>query len=120
MSHNCDAFAVMCMDFRFQRYFDEWLLKNLGHGNYDRVSFAGGVKSWDIIFSQLEISKRLHHSKKVVLINHEDCGAYGAEDSPERHASDLRNAREKVLQAFPDSEVLLLYCRLDGEMETVL
>lgn len=119
MSHYCDAFVVMCMDFRFQKTFDQWLQKNLGQGNYDRVGFAGGVKSWETIFSQIEISKRLHHIKKVVLINHEDCGAYGAEGNPQRHAKDLNEAREKVLQAFPDLEVALYYCKLNGEMEPV-
>jgi carbonic anhydrase len=119
MAHSCEAIVVMCMDFRFQSSFDKWLQKNLGHGNYDRVGFAGGVKSWEIIFSQIEISRRLHQIKKVVLINHEDCGAYGAEGSPERHAKDLKEARKKVNKAFPDLQVMLYYSKLNGDMETV-
>ncbi len=119
MSHTCKAFVVMCMDFRFQKTFDQWLQENLGQGNYDRVGYAGGVKDWGKVFSQIEISKRLHQIEEVVLINHEDCGAYGPAGTPERHDHDLKEAREKVLKAFPDLKVSLYYAKLNGDMELI-
>ncbi len=119
MAHHCAAVAVTCMDFRFQGFFEKWLNDTLGPRNYDRVSYAGGVKDWEAVFPQIEISRRLHGVSKVILVNHEDCGAYGAEGTPQRHADDLRAARAKVHAAFPDLEVELYYVTLDGRFERV-
>ena len=63
---------------------------------------------------QIDIAVRLHHIKKVVLINHEDCGAYGQEGTAEKHAQDLQNAKEKILIKFPDLAVEIYYLKLDG------
>ena len=74
--HITDAIVVHCIDFRFQKYLDPWLHKHLGHDNYDRVSLAGAVFDFYSVLKQVEISDSLHKIKKVILINHEDCGAY--------------------------------------------
>ncbi len=89
--HVTQAIVVHCMDFRLQKIINDWLESEFGVGDYDRLSVAGGVFDLDFVMKQVGISHRLHEIKKVVLINHEDCGAYGAADSPERHAADLRS-----------------------------
>ena len=119
MAHHCEAIVVTCMDFRLQGFFEKWLNETIGPGQYDRVSYAGGVKNWEAIFPQIEISRRLHGIKKVVLINHEDCGAYGEEGNPKRHADDLRAARTKVIAVYPDLTVESYYATLDGHFERV-
>src|SRR5690606_21437499 len=108
------ALVVTCFDFRLQALLDPWLLENLGHGNYNRVALAGAVKNWDIIFSQIELSKRFHHINRLLLINHEDCRAYGAESHYERHCHDLRQSRQRTLEHFPDLSVELYHLWLDG------
>lgn len=117
--HFCEAVIVSCIDFRFQEYVENWARQNFGSKNYDRVAWAGGVKSLDQILSQIEISQRLHHIKKVVLINHEDCGAYGQEDMPQKHARDLTNAKNKIKEQFPNLEVETYYLHLDGAFENI-
>lgn len=112
-----DAIVVHCIDFRFQKYLDLWLLARFGHDNYDRVSLAGGVFDFDAILKQVEISNRLHKIKKVVLINHEDCGAYGADGNYQRHKKDLEEAERKVEAVFPDLDVETYYLHLDGRFE---
>jgi len=87
--HITNAIVVHCIDFRLQKYLDPWLQQRFGHGNYDRVSLAGAVFDFYAILRQVEISNRLHKIKKVILINHEDCGAYGEEGNYERHKTDL-------------------------------
>ncbi len=114
-----DAIVVHCIDFRFQKYLNDWLNENVGGGNYDRVALAGGVLDFETVFAQIKIAENLHEIKKVILVNHEECGAYGAEGSIERHAADLRAAREKINQAFPNLHVELFYLRLDGVFESV-
>ena len=117
---NTDALVVHCIDFRLQEYLNLWLAENIGVGNYDRVSLAGGVFDFETVFKQVEISERLHEIKKVVFVNHEDCGAYGDAGNKERHTADLRAARDKVKECCPRLGVELYYLYLDGEFEKVL
>ena len=114
-----DAIIVHCIDFRFQKHFDAWIEENLGCCNYDRVSIAGGVFDFDYILGQIKISEQLHDINQILLINHEDCGAYGAEGSYARHKSDLEEAKHKLDAIFPALNVELYYLHLDGEFEQV-
>ena len=116
-SHSCEAVVVTCIDFRFQDFISQWISQNLPPKSYDRVAFAGGVKNLETILGQIEISKRLHDIKKVVLINHEDCGAYGEQGTPEKHSEDLKNAATKIKELHPDLEVETYYLHLDGTFE---
>lgn len=117
--HSCEAIIVTCIDFRFQPFINKWIAENFHPKTYDRVAFAGGVHDFDTILHQIEISKRLHHIKKVILINHEDCGAYGEEGNDEKHSEDLKNAAGGVKAQFEDMEVESYYLHLDGTFEKV-
>jgi carbonic anhydrase len=118
-NHTCEALVATCIDFRFQEYINDWISKNFSPKSHDRVAFAGGVKSVDIVLGQIDISKRLHDIKKVVLINHEDCGAYGEAGTPEKHSEDLKNATSKVKEKYPELAVETFYLHLDGTFEKV-
>lgn len=117
--HSCQAIVVTCMDFRLQEYINNWLGQRFAPNTFDRVAFAGGVKNLDAILSQIEIARRLHHIKKAVLINHQDCGVYGDAGTPEKHAEDLKAASEKIKEIYPDLEIELYYLHLDGTFEPV-
>ena len=115
--HVTDAVVVHCIDFRFQKFLDIWLQENIKHGNYDRVSLAGGVFDFEYVMNQVEISNRLHKIKKVILINHEDCGAYGDAGNYERHKEDLEKAAIKLGEEFSHLDVETYYLHLDGKFE---
>jgi len=121
-NHTCDAFIVSCIDFRFQKYLKKWLGENFDMNNktYDFVGFAGSTKNLETIMGQLDISVRLHHVKGVVLIHHEECGAYEAESTHDRHAKDLNKAKKTILEKYPDLSVSLFYLHLDGTFEEIL
>lgn len=114
-----EALVVTCFDYRLQELLDPWIHEHLGPNNYNRVALAGAVKNWDIIFNQVELSKRFHDIQRVIFINHEDCRAYGAEGNYERHQHDLRQARERVRERFPDLKVELYHLWLDGRFEPI-
>lgn len=118
-THTCDALIVCCIDFRFQKYIQKWLSTNMRDKTYDMVGFAGSTKSLPVIMKQVVISKSLHHIKEIILIHHEDCGAYGIESTPERHAIDLHKAQKKILAKYSDLKVPLYYLHLDGAFERV-
>lgn len=117
MSHKCEAIVVHCMDYRLQSFINQWLEENLIKGSYDRAVMAGGVYDVYDVIRQVDIAARLHGIKKVVLINHEDCGMYGSIGTEERHEDDLTKAEDKIRRLFPHLEVDTYYLKLDGTFE---
>lgn len=117
--HVCDAFVVSCIDFRFRNFLNKWFEEKMTGKTYDYVGYAGASKNIEIIMGQLDISVRLHQVKEVILINHEDCGAYGVESTHDRHAADLNRAKKTILKKYPILSVELFYLHLDGEFEKV-
>lgn len=117
--HNAQAIIITCIDFRFQEYITKWIEDHFEEKTYDRVAFAGGVYDLETILKQVSIADRLHHIKKVVFINHEDCGAYGEEGTYDRHAHDLEQAGKEVKEKFPNLGVETYYLHLDGIFEQI-
>ena len=120
MSHHCHAIIVCCIDFRFQKYIRKWTDENLKGQTFDLVGFAGSTKDLDTILSQIDISVRLHHISQVVLIHHEECGAYGSESSLEKHTADLLKAKSAILSCYPHLDISLYYLKLSGEFTPIL
>lgn len=118
-THHCDAIVVCCMDFRFQKYIRQWIDENLKDKSFDLVGFAGSTKDLTTIMKQIDISVKLHQTKQVVLIHHENCGAYGAESTPERHRNDLLIAKKQILAQYPQLQVDLYYLYLDGKFDSI-
>lgn len=117
MEHSAEAIIVTCIDFRLHEAIDNWIKDHFQPKTFDRVAIAGGVKNLETILGQIDIAVRLHQIKKVVLINHEDCGAYGEEGTYEKHLQDLKTAKEKINSLYPSLEVETHYLLLDGSMK---
>lgn len=117
--HHCDSCIITCIDFRFQEYINKFIEENFPVKSFDKVSLAGGVFDFETILKQVEISKSLHHINKVLLINHEDCGAYGEAGTEEKHIEDLKNAAGGIKAEFDDLDVEKYYLHLDGTFEKI-
>lgn len=81
----CDAAVLWCFDHRFESSVIEFI-KVTGVVNPDHIRVAGGAKNIaspanesdrEFILEQIRKSVTLHRTKKVILIAHSDCGAYG-------------------------------------------
>jgi len=118
--HTCDALVATCIDFRFQGTINTWISQNLSKEDFDRVAIAGGIYDLDAVLEQIALSVKLHDIKNVVLMNHENCGAYGPEGTDERHRTDLLAAKQAIGQQFPQVAVQLYYLRLDGQVQEVI
>lgn len=118
--HTCDGLVVTCIDFRLQEFIDNFIKNKFGTKNHDRVAIAGGVKDFDNVLNQIKISKRLHDIKTVVLVNHEDCGAYAEAGTKEKHEQDLRAASEKIKSEIPGIDVENYFLKLDGTFKPIL
>lgn len=119
MQHQAEAIVVTCIDFRLQEYINNWLSQKFAPKTFDRVALAGGVKDLETILSQIEIARRLHHIKKAVLINHEDCGAYEEAGTKEKHVKDLESAVEKIRSKMAHLQIETYYLKLDGTFEGI-
>ena len=136
--HTTQALLLSCMDYRLTdditRYMDSRGLRD----DYDHVVLAGAAlgavtdlhKAWGQTFwEHLDVAMALHHIRKVVLMDHRDCGAYrtflGEDLAPkpqhemEVHARYLRELRGQILAKHPELEVEMLLMALDGSVETV-
>lgn len=129
MSHYCQALVLACIDFRFITGLANWLKNQNLEKDYDLITIAGSAKNLaspqnenekEFILKQIEISNRLHQIKKVILVNHQDCGAYGGsaafgslKEEFEFHQEELMRGKEKILEGFPNLTIQLVYARID-------
>lgn len=135
---NVDSLLLSCMDYRLvddvARYMDGRGLTN----NYDHVILAGAAlgaltdkkKAWgEAFWDHVEVAKQLHHIKRVIVMDHRDCGAYRVflgqdlkddkAKETEVHADQLRKLAALLKEKHPDLEVELLLMALDGTVEPI-
>ena len=83
MKSNYKAMVLSCMDPRFQPIVYNFLKKKKLIGKYSSFTIAGaslGVtttkfKKWHKSFwDNIDISIKLHHINKLIVVNHRDCG----------------------------------------------
>jgi carbonic anhydrase len=133
------ALVLSCIDFRFiaaEKYFLS--LQNLGN-QYDWTALAGaslalaGFPSgadnqafWD----QLEFSYKNHHIKKVIILDHQDCGAYATKFDPdlskdperelEVHKKYLNQAFWSIRERYPDLNIELYFIEPNAKVTSIL
>ena len=119
MSHKAQALVQTCIDFRFRTALNDYLENELNLHSVDIKSDGGGVKKiveegpvreW--IFTNYQIAFDLHGVERVILINHQDCGAYGGskahaslEEELRSHEVQLRHAVSVIRAKFPDKQI---------------
>lgn len=103
------ATVVWCFD---RRTFKELVKFDEINSVIDPLTHGGGAKNLaspakefyrEYLLDQIETSVTLHHSKKVVLMNHIDCGAYGGSEKfanrneeVKFHINELKKAESAV------------------------
>ena len=84
MNKKYKAMVLSCIDPRFQSVVFNYLRKRKLNGKYSSFTIAGSAigvtdqkfKKWHKTFwDNLETSIKLHKIKKLIVINHRDCGA---------------------------------------------
>ncbi len=132
-AHSCEAVVLACIDFRFWRETAEFVEKELNIGTFDFPSLPGSAKAInecledsDVALQCIGVPIDLHHAKKVVIVNHEDCGAYGGskafasqQEEQNFHEKELNKAKNKLGEKYPDKEYILVYARLADEKKNI-
>jgi carbonic anhydrase len=132
------ALVLSCIDYRIleaERYFLS--LQNLGN-LYDMTALAGSslalsgvphqsdaMAFWD----QLDISYRLHHIKKVIILDHQDCAAFAYKIDPQlsedpvlelkTHQEYLSRAHWAIRDKYPDLNIELYFVNLNAEVKPI-
>ena len=84
MSQKYKAMVLSCIDPRFQPIIFNYLKKKKLLGKYSSFTIAGSAigvtalkyKNWHRTFwDNIDTSIKLHKIKKLIVINHQDCGA---------------------------------------------
>jgi carbonic anhydrase len=134
-----EALAITCIDYRLVddgvKFFDGLHLTN----EYDQVALAGaslaGVSpkfpsSNAAVWDHVGIAKQLHHIKKVIVLDHRDCGAYKVafgKDFAAAHDAETAQHKKVMLQfqvmlkqKHPDLGNEFYLMALDGTAERVV
>jgi hypothetical protein len=132
------ALVLSCIDYRIleaERYFLS--LQNLG-GQYDWTALAGASLALsgmphqydaEAFWDQLDISSRLHHIQKVIILDHEDCAVYQYKIDPSltsnpaleltTHTEYLSRAYWAIRDRYPDLNIELYFVKLNTEVKQI-
>jgi len=132
--HHCQAVVLTCIDFRFWRQTLKFVEKELRIKSFDFPSLPGSAKAIndcrddkDLAMSCISVPCDLHQARTLVIVNHQDCGAYGGsknfngDNRAEQmfHQAELIRAKKKIASLYPDLQIILVYAKLDEKNESV-
>jgi len=129
--YHCDAAILWCFDNRFELGFRKFL-KRIGVNSSDPIKIAGGAKCMaspehetdrEFVLEQIRKSMRLHGTRRVILMLHSDCGAYGgltagfggdAAAEAIHHERELQRGATNLRAAISGIEVQGYFVDFDG------
>jgi carbonic anhydrase len=133
-----EAVLLSCMDYRLLDDVAMYMQARGLKDNYDHLILAGASlgaltdqqPAWgETFWEHLGIAIELHHVKRLMVMDHRDCGAYkvllGTEHLKTRatervaHAEMLMALRGQAATRHPGLPTELLLMNLDGTVETV-
>ena len=136
MKSNYKAMVLSCMDPRFQSIVYNFLKKKKLIGKYSSFTIAGaslGVtatkfKNWHKTFwDNIETSIKLHKIKKLIVINHRDCGAakiinrkkiFSNDIETNIHRDSLQKIKKLFKKKYPRLSIELNIISLNKKVET--
>ena len=132
-----DILLLTCMDYRLTDEIHAYMASRGLKDRYDHVVLAGAAlgattdrfPAWnETFFAHLQVAIDLHHVHKVVVLDHDDCGAYrvimgdGMADpavAEGAHVERLRVLQTRIQARHPALEVELGIMGLDGRVRPV-
>ncbi len=134
-----EALAFSCIDFRLVDAAVKFFDSDIGAKDYDLLALAGASlgavspkfpSSNAAFWDHVEIAKSLHHIRKVIVLDHRDCGAYkvafGKDFASERNAETMQHRtmmaalKSALAKKHPDLAAEFYLMALDGTAERVV
>ena len=128
--------VLSCIDPRFQSIVYNFLKKKKLNGKYSSFTIAGSAigitankfKRWHKVFwDNFETSIKLHNIKKLIVINHQDCGAakiingkkeFSKINEAKVHKSSFLKIKKIFKKKYPKLSLELKIISLNGKVET--
>lgn len=110
--HKAKILAIGCTDLRFQKIVDQDLQIRSHYGEFDRILWPGTSKDLRNVLSAALTSLKLHNPEEVLIYEHEDCGAYGDNNSETAHKSNATKLKKALLKEKPQLQVETLIATL--------
>jgi carbonic anhydrase len=121
--YTAETCIFWCFDARFAKAYNNFIAeRGFDELKIDAVKGAGGAQPLaggagadrDVAESQLSKSIKLHHTERIILMVHIDCGGYGgskAFDSDHKkewdhHVAELDKAAHFVNEKFPEIKII--------------
>lgn len=125
----CENLALVCMDFRFRKKINE-LLSQAGYRDFDILVVPGASKAIiddshrQIVLNALKIAVSLHGIRRLIMVDHIDCGTYGGSsrfpgqvEEMAFHTERLHEAYQIIKSQYPMLEIVLMYIDWDKLQE---
>ena len=128
--------VLSCIDPRFQKIVYNYLKKKKLGGKYSSFTIAGSAvgvtankfKKWHNVFwENFDISVKLHNIKKLIVINHRDCGAakivnrkknFSKVNEMKVHLSSFKKIKKIFKKKYPKLSIELKLISLNSKVET--
>ena len=136
MKFNYKAMVLSCIDPRFQPIVYNYLKKKKLTGKYSSFIIAGSAigvtankfKRWHKVFwDNFETSVKLHNIKKLIVINHRDCGAakiinrkkdFTNLNETNVHKNSFQKIKKIFRKKYPKLSIELKIISLNSNIET--
>ena len=127
--------VLSCMDPRFQPIVFNYLKKKKLSGKYSAFTIAGSAigvtankfKKWHKVFwDNFKTSVKLHNIKKLIVINHRDCGAakiiigkkeFSKINETRVHKHSFQKIKKIFKKKYPKLKIELKLISLDKKIE---
>ena len=132
---NYRAMVLSCIDPRFQPIVYNYLKKKKLNGKYSSFTIAGAAigvtankfKKWHKTFwENLDTSIKLHKIKRLIVINHRDCGAakivngkkeFSKIDETKVHRNSFKKIKKTFKKKYPKLKIELKLISLSKKIE---
>ena len=128
--------VLSCMDPRFQPIVYNYLKKRKLNGKYSAFTLAGSAigvtairfKKWHKSFwDNIDVSVKLHKIRKLIVINHRDCGAakiingkkeFSVVNETKVHKNSFKKIKKIFRKKYPKLSIELKIISLNRKVET--
>ena len=135
MKSNYKAMVLSCIDPRFQPIVYNYLKKKKLMGKYSSSTIAGSAlgvtanrfKKWHKVFwENFDTSVKLHKIKKLIVINHRDCGAakiingkkeFSTTNETKVHKNSFRKLKKIFKKKYPRLKIELKLVSLNKKIQ---
>ncbi|HLA03772.1 MAG TPA: hypothetical protein VJ065_00900 [Patescibacteria group bacterium] len=115
--HKAHALRIKCIDWRFSEVIERDSLARGLNGRSDDISWPGASSDFDNVSKATALSIKLHDPDQAYIYEHEDCAAYGEDNSIDVHRENAYKLKAFLEEKKPNIIVTTLIATFAGIKE---